>query len=514
MNEELNTNETLNTVETEPTKKKKIVKRIVEIVTNTHDKDGNEILTRAQIEKIIKKHKTIKQFAYALHDKDTVIEEDIVKYKYSEEDVGKPKKPHWHIELMLSPSYDIELVAKWFGVPVNMLHFPKGKGGQNRGAFLDMVEYITHEEERQQELGKHRYFDEEITANFDFRKELDERRTMFELTGKKNATNKDVLRLEVLQNGMTLRQIKERDALGYANDVSHLKQLRGEYLKNAELPPSRINFYISGSSGTGKSIASMALARRLVGAGPEIPDEEVFFIVGGKKVSYDGYDGQPVIIYEDCRASNLLSELGGTGNVFQVFDPMPKRISQNIKYSSTMLLNSFSIINSIEPFEKFVKTITAGEDMNQGYRRFPIFIEVQDKQLLYNFNLGVFNDDATALSRYANFSQVRGNFAKLIQITQQLPPEQRMRIRQLETDEYLLPVVEKSKALAEKMARGMVDKTLELINRGEDVSDDDVRDMLHKMMEDAQEFAQIDAFERPLESFPELTAAEKKELGL
>ena len=60
----------------------------------------------------------------------------------------------------------------------------------------------------------------------------------------------------------------------------------------------------------------------------------------------------------------------------------------------------------------------------------------------------------------------------------------------------------------------MVDKTLELINRGEDVSDDDVRDMLHKMMEDAQEFAQIDAFERPFESFPELTAAELKELGL
>ena len=88
MNEELNTNEILNTVETEPTKKKKIVKRIVEIVTNTHDKDGNEILTRAQIEKIIQKHKTIKFFAYALHDKDTVIEEDIVKYKYSEEDVG------------------------------------------------------------------------------------------------------------------------------------------------------------------------------------------------------------------------------------------------------------------------------------------------------------------------------------------------------------------------------------------------------------------------------------------
>ena len=136
--------EELNTVETEPKQKKKIVKRIVEIVTNQFDNDGNEILNRSQIEKVIKKHKTIKQFAYALHDKDTVIEEDIVKYKYSEEDVGKPKKPHWHIELMLSPSYDIELVAKWFGVPVNMLHFQKGKGGQNRCAFLDMVEYITH----------------------------------------------------------------------------------------------------------------------------------------------------------------------------------------------------------------------------------------------------------------------------------------------------------------------------------------------------------------------------------
>ena len=506
--------EELNTVETEPKQKKKIVKRIVEIVTNQFDNDGNEILNRSQIEKVIKKHKTIKQFAYALHDKDTVIEEDIVKYHYKEEDVGKPKKPHWHIELMLSPSYDIELVAKWFNVPVNFLHFPKGKGGQNRGAFLDMVEYITHEDERQKELGKHPYADEEITANFDFRKELDERRTMFELTGKKNATNKEILRLEVLQNGMTLRQIKEKDALGYANDVSALYRLRSEYLKTAELPPSRINFYISGSSGTGKSIASMALARRLVGAGPDIPDEEIFFIVGGKKVSFDGYDGQPVIIYEDCRARTLLSELGSTGNVFQVFDPMPKRISQNVKYSSTMLLNSFSIINSIEPFEHFIKTITAGEDMNQGYRRFPIFIEVKDKELLYNFNLGVFNDDATALSRYSQFSQMKGNFAKLIQETAKLPEEQRMRIRQLQSDEYLLPVVNRSKALAEKMARGMVDRTLELIDKGEPVTDEQFLQMFRGMFEDAEEFAQQDAFDKPLEAFPILTDAEKKELGL
>lgn len=151
--------------------------------------------------------------------------------------------------------------------------------------------------------------------------------------------------------------------------------------------------------------------------------------------------------------------------------------------------------------------------MNQGYRRFPIFIEVKDKALLYNFNLGVFNDDATALSRYSQFSQMKGNFAKLIQATAQLPQEQKMRIRQLESDEYLLPVVEKSKALAEKMARGMVERTMELIEKQEPVTDDDVRDMLHKMFEDAEEFNQAQNANE-FYSFPVLTDEEKKELGL
>lgn len=42
---------------------------------------------------------------------------------------------------------------------------PKG-----RGAFLDNVQYITHEDAKQQKLGKHLYSDDEMTANFDYRR--------------------------------------------------------------------------------------------------------------------------------------------------------------------------------------------------------------------------------------------------------------------------------------------------------------------------------------------------------
>ena len=46
---------------------------------------------------------------------------------------------------------------------------------EGQGTFLDCVEYLTHEHEKQQKLGKHLYSDEEIHANFDWRMAVDER---------------------------------------------------------------------------------------------------------------------------------------------------------------------------------------------------------------------------------------------------------------------------------------------------------------------------------------------------
>lgn len=78
-----------------------------------------------------------------------------------------------------------------------------------------------------------------------------------------------------------------------------------------------------------------ALARALY---PELDDDEdIFFTIGAKNATFEGYDGQPVIIWDDRRDYSLLEELGGRENVFNVFDTIPQNLRQNIKYGSVKL---------------------------------------------------------------------------------------------------------------------------------------------------------------------------------
>lgn len=82
--------------------------------------------------------------------------------------------------------------------------------------------------------------------------------------------------------------------------------------------------------------------------------------LGAEGVSFDGYDGQPVIIWNDCRAGELIKTLGGRGNVFNVFDTHPSKGKQNIKYGSVNLVNRVNIVNSVQSYTEFLDGL-AGE---------------------------------------------------------------------------------------------------------------------------------------------------------
>jgi hypothetical protein len=144
-------------------------------------------------------HRTIKRWAYAYHDKDvySALDEE----QNPEHIKGNVKPPHWHICIeMGSNQAEIGTIAKWLGIPENFVDIAKGAG-----AFLDIVKYLTHEDEKQQALGKYRYADGEIKANFDFRLELD-RRSENKLKYGKDLNDRDQQRYDVLYNGKTLSQ--------------------------------------------------------------------------------------------------------------------------------------------------------------------------------------------------------------------------------------------------------------------------------------------------------------------
>ena len=362
---------------------KEIQARIFHIVQRVKNEEtGKELLTENKIIQALG-HKTIKEWAYILHDKDV-------------DENGKTKTAHWHIVLNCPSKAKLKSISEWFGVAENFIDIPKG-----RGAFGDCVAYLTHEEVREEK--KHIYEHEEVKANFDVKKFFERRFEERKRFGKTLSEEEKII-IDVMEKGKTLSECRVENPLFYANNLRKLQMLRNDYLSKLEPPNLRINIYITGKGGIGKDLLSQAIARSFF---PNYEyDEDIYFNVGSKGSAFEGYDGQPVIIWSDRRAIDLIMELNGRGNVFDVFDSHPRKARQNVKYSSIALNNSINIINAVEPYEDFLNGLSGeyidkqgekrkGEDKRQSYRRFPIILELDIGVFEMLVNKGwLCNDDA------------------------------------------------------------------------------------------------------------------------
>ena len=347
-----------------------------------------EFLNEETIKNVLSSYKSIEKYAYIKHNKDIDFE------------TKELKKPHFHIVLQFKTPIYTHQIAKWFCIKEQYIDVPKGQN-----AFIQCVKYLTHESEKEQKKGKHLYEDVEVISNFDFRNELEEFEAKIFKKGINGKGKKENIRKKVLSEGLKLCHIDIDD---YVSDFAMLQKCRLEYLKRfAELPASRINFYITGGSGTGKSLSSRALAKTLIDPDNQLKDEEVFFVVGQGNSKFDGYDGQPVLVWDDLRAFDLLTYYNkNVGAIFNLFDIVPSSSQQNIKFSSVKLINSINIVNSVESFQKFADTICykngeLDEPDKQIYRRFPFFVEINNSQK-YDFfvNKQFFNDNEPNYKAY------------------------------------------------------------------------------------------------------------------
>lgn len=362
-------------------------------------------------------YKTIEKWSYILHDKDYKSQEMEVDDDHPDIPIGQLIDPHWHIVLKCKNAVEIHTIAKWFGVPEN---FVKILHGAN--AYIDAVEYLTHEHQTQQLLKKHRYDDGEVKSNHDWRKELDLYQARRQKKNASKLNTKDYYRNEVLYHGMTLREVIEENADAYRDDLATLKKYRLEYILSfAELPSSRINYYVDGRGGVGKGLLCEAIARNLF---PDLKyDDDIFFMTGSKKSLLDGYDGQPVIIWDDVRSYTLLQALDGRENVFNVFDTHPKNRRDHIKFGYTRLTNCVNIVNSVEPFTEFLDALAGeykdskgefhkAEDKGQSYRRFPIIIPLHEEDFDILLNKGVL-EGTREYQQYVEHRHIRGNLERI-----------------------------------------------------------------------------------------------------
>ena len=414
-----------------------------------HPETGETLLTEEQIRVALLSHRTVKRWAYICHDKDvySALDEE----QNSDHKAGEIKPRHWHIVLECGSNVEIGVVARWLGVAENFVETAKGAG-----AFLDCVQYLTHEQEKQQLLGKRLYADSEVKSNFEFRAELD-KRAENRAKYNRDLNLKERIRMEVLLNGMTLRQVIDKYPYEFQQDFAYLERCRIRYIsKIAPMPRRRINYYVEGSGGIGKGLISRALARALIDRDNLLKDDEIFFEVGADRTSFEGYDGQPVLIWNDCRASTLLTKLDGRENVFNVFDPYPADIQQNIKYGSIRLNNEINIVNSVQTWKEFLDELAAeykrngqihkAEDKRQSYRRFPFFLVLHEEDYDLGMNKGVF--DSTR--EFEQYMMYRGMQANMRRIADRCGDN--YELYNLETKKIVQPITEKHEELKELMA--------------------------------------------------------------
>ena len=326
------------------------------------------------------------------------------------------KGKHWHIVLDCPNSIPLSTIAKWFGVPENAVEIPSG-----RGAFLDCVEYLTHKTEKCIREEKTPYDDEEVFSNFDWQKELLEREEN-KLKYGGDLSKKDRMLFDVLYLGKTLKECQAEDKLLYMNNLEKLKKFRVEYItNNMEVPKTRLNIYITGKGGVGKDVSSRAIARALY---PEIEnDEDLFFEVGADNATYEGYDGQPVLIWSEYRAYTLLEAFKGRENLFKIFDTHPHNARVNIKFGSVKLVNTVNIVNSVEDRNVFLDglageyvdkagNLRTAEDKGQSYRRFPIDIGLSDEEITIRLSK-YFTNESNDPQEFEIWKRIKGNFRKI-----------------------------------------------------------------------------------------------------
>lgn len=389
--------------------------RIFNIMQYVNHPETNEpLLSEETIIETVNR-KGIKKYAYILHDKDVYSAAD---EEFDETHIqGQTKPPHWHIVIQTNNAMELQVLAKRLGIGENFIDVPKG---MDKGKFLDCVEYLTHENEKQQKLGKHKYDDSEVKSNFNFRFEL-KKREEDRLKYGKDLSSRDAMRYDVMYGGKTLRECIDENELQYMDDFEKLQKMRMQFLMKQDPPLTRINYYICARGGVGKGLISRALARSLY---PQYEhDEDIFFIIGGNGSTFEGYDGQPVIIWDDKRAVDLLNLLGGRGNVFNVFDTHPQRQRQNVKYSSINLCNEVNIVNSVQSYEEFLDglagsftgkdgTFHESEDKSQSYRRFPIILPLHEQDFDMLLNKG-FLENTKDFEEYIQYNNIRGNLQKI-----------------------------------------------------------------------------------------------------
>ncbi|WP_101601065.1 RNA helicase [Brevibacterium sp. Mu109] len=419
-----------------------------------HPETGEVMLTQEQIDEgLAALGDRLHRWAYVWHPYDRLVEVD--------EGTGETvccgiKGLHAHMVLWVAdadgPRPTIRTVSDAFSIPSARVKPPKEtaeqEGTEHKGrgaaekAFFDLAEYLPHESRGKNAIpgihqsdrhylvdktqegmpGKYQYGRGRIVANFDFGRELDAHMAMRRNAAEGGGGAKLSKLFQAVGKGsLTLKQVRDQEPAIYfaKGNLAHFQKLRGDYLAYQDAPESVMNFYVFGEGGTGKDLLAKALARALA------PDsDKPYFKVGGENVSWEGYDGEPVVIWEDMRVGDMIRTAKSRGMLFRILGPWREPDEKpivNIKGSKTQLLNRVNIVTGPQDYEEFLRGLAGeyesmqggvrvkhqAENLGQGFRRFPVIIPVAEREFSIFVNSGVLNGtrEYQSYERYEHMRQ-------------------------------------------------------------------------------------------------------------
>lgn len=400
-----------------------------------HPSTGQTLITTEQVEKAVVK-KGVKQYAWILHDKDVYTAADVAKNPALVQ--GSPKAPHVHVVIQRSSFSTIAQVARAFGVP------PQCVERKPPSSFLDLVEYLTHENSKQQQAGKHLYDDSEVHASkgWDWRSDLEEHKEdrLEKGLSKSLKRRKKEAALNITLGKWDLDDVCSNDPELWSMDgvMKHLQALRADWLTRQTPPGQVLNIYISGDGGSGKDVMAVILAR-CFNPGAKRP----YFNVGGDNVAFEGYDGEEVLIWEDFRAYSMLEACRkDRGLLFRILGPyrdVYKKLIVHIKGTRTQLLNRVNIITGPDTYETFLDGLAGeykaysrdgqayqrtSENKAQSYRRFPLIIPMSEGEFSIYLNKG-FLEGTREYFEYEKYEHFRQDLGLLKRRCEQIRDRKR-----------------------------------------------------------------------------------------